>query len=708
LAAAPTFVRLDGAATTLVFALVEGAGADLVYCGVALPGTEDLEMLASAAARGPHESQPDAPPVPGLLPERKGGWTGTPAIQLSEWRGDRQIALNTDFRVAEWTAGNTELRIVFAESALGLSVELTWAISGADVMAVRSEIRNTGHRAFDLAHHAALAMPIPHRFSTVTRFSGRWAGEMREASGALSPEGFSAVSAGGKPGFGGGNWLLLADPASGEALGAHLAWSGDYDTRIECDPHGAGDGRAILQMAPALVPGEAPLMPRDQHACTAAIAIAANRSILAQRFHLHLRQHVLPGRSAWPARRVHLNSWEALGFDLSEPALIELASAAAELGVERFVLDDGWFAGRRDDARALGDWSVAPDLFPRGLAPLIDHVEALGMDFGLWVEPEMISPDSDLARAQPDWCLVPDGPHRPTMRNQWVLDLARGEVQDHVFAQIDALLAKHRIAYLKWDHNRDLFPSEGKRHRQTRALHQLLGRVRTAHPSVEIESCASGGGRIDWAILTRCHRVWPSDNNDPVERLRIIRAFAQFLPLEVLGNHVGPSPNPITGRRTDMDFRAKVALFGHMGIETDPRTMSAQERGVLAAHIALYKAWRGVLHTGALWRLDHADPGVSGMMVTQDAQALALVAQTGFASAFDIAPVRLAGLDPQARYRVTLPEPWPTKARRYLADAAGWRAGLILSGRALMMQGLALPLTHPETAWLIALERLAA
>jgi alpha-galactosidase len=293
------------------------------------------------------------------------------------------------------------------------------------------------------------------------------------------------------------------------------------------------------------------------------------------------------------------------------------------------------------------------------------------------------------------------------MREQLVLDLTRGEVLGHLFARLDALLSQHAIAYLKWDHNRDLFPSAGKAAAQTQGFTALLDALIAAHPEVEIESCSSGGGRIDFGVLTRTHRVWPSDNNDAIERLRIIPAWSQFLPLEVLGSHVGPSPNPITGRRLAMDFRAKVALFGHMGVEADPARMIERDRESLAAHIALYKAWREVLHSGALWRLTHPDPAVTGMIANHGEKALALIAQTAFSPVFDAAPVRLAGLDPQARYRVTLPEPWPARARHYLADPGQWHKGMILSGAALMGHGLALPLTHPETAWLIALEKVA-
>jgi alpha-galactosidase len=699
------YVRLDGAALTLVFACVRGGTADLTYCGARLPEDEVLADLAAADARGLHESQPDIAQRPGLLPERKGGWSGTPAIELR--RGGQR--LETDFKAKDWSAGSASIEITFSDHNLGADVVVIWRITKSDVIEVECTITNLSQQELDLVRLAAVSLPVPRRFDEITSFAGRWAGEMRETRRELAPEGFSHKSAGGKPGFGGGNWLILHDGASGEVLGAHLAWSGDYQTCIDCDPPGSADGRAVLQMAAAGDAGLGCLLAASSiKTPKAVLALAPDRSALAQRLHTYLRAEILPRREDWSPRKVHLNSWEALGFDLSQDKLMALAENAAALGIERFVLDDGWFGGRRNDQTSLGDWTVSADVFPQGLGPLIDHVHTLGMDFGLWVEPEMVSPDSDLYRAHPDWCLHVDGRDRPTMRGQLVLDLSRPEVADHLFAALGALLCEHPIAYLKWDHNRDLFPAGGRQTGQTVALYALLRRLRDAHPLVEIESCSSGGGRIDYGILRFCHRVWPSDNNDAIERLRIMRAWSQFLPLEVLGSHVGPSPNPITGRRLAMDFRAKAALFGHMGVEADPARMSEGERAILAAHIALYKAWRGVLHQGALHRLDHPDPGVTGLIAVHRDEALALVAQTTFSPVFDAAPVRLSGLERHARYRVTLPEPWPGKARHYLANAGQWRQGLVLSGTALMQHGIALPLTHPETAWLIALERLPA
>lgn len=698
-------VRLDGEALTLVFALEAGGTADLAYAGPRLPEGEDLAMLAAASARSRHESQPDTPPRPGLLPERKAGWSGMPAIRLVDHANPLAGAVATDFRLSRWDASASEILIAWLDTALGLHVDVWWRIGSGDVVRVRCDISNHGPSSFTLADHPALILPIPARFSGLATYAGRWAGEMRETHRALAPEGFSARSAIGKPGFGGGNWLVLDNPATGEVLGAHLAWSGDFSTRIECDTQGQSDGRAVLEMT---VGGGASGIDlgagTDIVGAEAVFALAPDRAALAQAFHAHLRTRVLPERAAWGPRKVHLNSWEALGFNLSEPALMALAEDAARLGIERFVLDDGWFGGRRDDRTSLGDWTVSPDVFPNGLGPLIARVHDLGMDFGLWVEPEMVSPESDLYRAHPDWCLHLEGRARPTMRGQLALDMAREDVREYLFTCLDSLLRGHTIAYLKWDHNRDLFPGGA---RQTEGFYALLDRLHAAYPQVEIESCSSGGGRIDFGVLARTHRVWPSDNNDAIERLRIIPAWSQFLPLEVLGSHVGPSPNPITGRRLAMDFRAKVALFGHMGVEADPARMSDKERTTLAALIALYKQWRDVLHSGGLHRLAHPDPNVTAMMVTHEGKALALAAQTAFSPVFDAAPLRLAGLEPDARYRVTLPEPWPPKARHYLANPDQWREGLILSGAALLTNGLALPLTHPETAWLIALEAIA-
>ncbi|MCW1401894.1 alpha-galactosidase [Novosphingobium sp. MW5] len=304
-------------------------------------------------------------------------------------------------------------------------------------------------------------------------------------------------------------------------------------------------------------------------------------------------------------RPVHANSWEACYFDHDEERIVALAQACADAGVERFVLDDGWFRGRNDDHAGLGDWTADPAKYPHGLKPLADRIVGMGMAFGLWVEPEMINPDSDLYRAHPDWALALPERDRPTARNQLVLDMRRAEVRDYLFAALDALLRELPVSYLKWDHNRDLAPAGGAA--QVQGTYDLLARLRAAHPSVEIESCAGGGGRSDAGIMAYTHRFWASDNLDAVSRTAIQRGFLTFLPPEVMGSHIGASPAHATGRSQSLAFRAAVAMPGHFGIELDPRRLNAEERAELADWIGFHKQWRALLHQGQVWLGEGAD-----------------------------------------------------------------------------------------------------
>jgi alpha-galactosidase len=300
-------------------------------------------------------------------------------------------------------------------------------------------------------------------------------------------------------------------------------------------------------------------------------------------------------------RPVLLNTWEGTYFDHDIERLKAQASAARDLGVERFVLDDGWFGRRDSDDAALGDWFVDPRKFPQGLSQLVDHVTELGLEFGMWIEPEMVNPDSDLYRAHPDWVLQVEGKPLLLSRKQLVLDLTRLEVFTYLWSRLDWLLGNHAISYLKWDMNRDLTHvgdrlGHASTAKQTRAVYALMDRVRAAYPQIEIESCASGGGRADYGVLERTHRIWTSDCTDALERLAIQQGARRFLPPEIMGCHISASPNHQTRRVSSLSFRAIVAFFGHLGIELDPTSLSFDERTELKAWIALHKELRPILH----------------------------------------------------------------------------------------------------------------
>ncbi len=686
--------RLDGKNVSLVFACDRDM-VDLIYFGPALPQHENLEALAAMSYWGPHENQPDRVPSAGLLPQAKDGYSGRPAVLLCQGMS----AIDTDFELVDVTCTLDRMAATWNDCVSKLQVSAIWESHANDIFDCHYRFTNEGSQEIVLERTPSLVLPLPSHFTTMTSFPGRWAREMQATPHQLGANAIEMHSSAGKPGFDAGNWLIFRSITDSSVIGCHLVWNGDHTAYVAQD----NDGRATA-LVESILDRKAAILPPgcNIRSATSIVSFAPHEDQLSDNFHQFARNEILPLRSQWGPRKVHLNSWEALGFKLSQASLIDLADEAAALGVERFVLDDGWFKGRRNDRAGLGDWVVDPDLFPEGLGPLIDHVRMKGMDFGLWIEPEMVSPNSELYRAHPDWCIHDHSDHRPTERNQLVLDLSRGDVMEYLVTTITDLLASNDIAYLKWDHNRRLFPAGTA---QTEGYIELLKAVTSAHPGVEIENCSSGGGRVDLRSLAMAHRVWPSDNNDPIERLRINRSWTRFLPLEILGNHVGPSPNPITGRRAEIDFRAKVAMFGHMGVEANPADMDAEEQAVLAQHIALYKIWRDTLHSGRLWNLTHDDGGIYGQIIVSDGSAIAFAAQTGFTENFNVSLVRLKGLEADAYYQVTLPRPWPTKASRYLADPKLWENGLVLSGIALMQKGLPLPLTHPETAWIITLER---
>jgi alpha-galactosidase len=696
----PPLLRIDRHGQSFVFDLRSGDAVP-TWLGPALDPAEAIDDLAASAQRGAHESQPEISPPCGLLPQDGWGYAGAPGVILLR-QGQK---IETRFRLSGVGGADDRLCFIYADDLSQAKLDLEWSFSASGVVRARSLLHNAGEAPLTVAQLASLSLPLPKALERLVRWSGRWAGEMQEETVAIANlRGAVGIrSVGGRPGFEGAHWALFeeADDPDGLAFAAHLAWSGDGHWSVEREP----DGAAIFMMGSALDCGEITLAPG---AVFEAPEVhwwigAGGREAARTAFHKHLRHNILPA-SADITRKVHLNSWEALGFSLDHPELDRLVDHAAAIGVERFVLDDGWFVGRRDDTTSLGDWTPDPLLFPDGLGPLIARVRGHGMDFGLWVEPEMVSPHSRLYRDHPDWCLHLPGAPRPVQRQQLVLNLCLPDVSEYLFGSIDKLLSENAISYLKWDHNRPLFPRTGLGHAQVVALYRLLDRVRATHPDVEIESCASGGGRVDLEILKRCTRIWASDNNDAIERLRINRSWFQFLPPEIVGNHVGPSPNPVTGRRLSIDFRAKVALFGHMGIEADPGRMTTGEREALSAHVALYKAWRPVIHGGTLSKVSCGHDSVFGWLSLAGPQGLALVAQTAFSPAFDVPPVRFPGLCSERVYRVRLLEPWPSRGAARLPEQERWRQGLRLSGRALAMQGLALPLALPETAWLIGFE----
>jgi alpha-galactosidase len=693
-------VRIDGPVAT---ALVElRAQPRLIYFGERLSDELDLTRIAAATSPGQRESQADEDPGLTLLPQSGVPFHGEPAIVLDG---------PTGFELTNAEVTPDRLTLLLLDNELDCCLRLHWRMLKTGLLSCWTEIDNRGPAALSLHWLAALSLPLPDWAKMTMQVNGGWGTEFQLSRTSLRTGKIEKVNRTGRSGFDGANYAIVmeedAEESSGRVLAAHLAWSGNSRSFVETLP----TGERQLQLGEWLAPGELQLGPGERHRSPEALFAFSGKGLNGMRraYHAEFRTRQANAGIGQGERKVHFNSWEAVYFDFNEQRLFYLAEQAAAVGVERFVLDDGWFKGRRNDRSSLGDWSVDSERFPRGLRPLIDHAARLGMDFGLWVEPEMISPDSDLYRARPDWCLHAGGSERPTQRNQLVLDLTRAEVREHLFTMLSKLLTNQPIAYLKWDHNRDLFPatSAGRpaARRQLLGYYELIDRLRRVHPHVEIESCASGGARADWGLAGRVARFWPSDNTDPVERLRIHHAMSLFYPLEVMGSHVGAAPNPTTGRSHAMAFRARVAMFGHFGIEANPVALSLDDRTVLERHAALYKRYRPLLHGGTLTYGRCADPDITiaTVVAPDQTEALSLVTRNT-QSGTNVGPlVRLSGLASGRRYRLSLLEPWPSYAERRFANADYWRSRPIFDADVLQQVGVQLQLVRPETAWLIHL-----
>lgn len=594
------FASLHSADASIVLECRKGAPPLWRHLGARIEfgGLEPLGRARTSASFSLDEDIPLSTVPPAGL-----GWFGPPCMVLRRG-GCALIPVFTEVHVEQ---GKDVITIHLVDPAAGVSLEQRIGLDGGGALLFDAELTNTGSAPVAVDWMASAVLPLPACSAQLFSWRGRHNAELVEVAEPMPQHSWLREGRRGIGGHGGPPAVIVeaagVTPHAGLVYSLQLAWSGDARLMVERDDEGFWtlSAGAVLQAGEVLLqPGECFAAPQ----VILAVSVQGRNGAMAQH-HAAVR-----ARMSWPGeemrpRPVHCNSWEACYFDHDETRIGALAEAAAGLGIERFILDDGWFRGRTDDSAGLGDWTADPVKYPEGLRPLADRIVALGMEFGLWVEPEMVNPDSELYRAHPEWALSLPGREPPTARHQLVLDLSQGEVRDYLFDALDALLAELPISYLKWDHNRDLAPTGGRA--QVQGVYALLGRLRAAHPDVEIESCAGGGGRSDAGMVSFTHRFWASDNLDAVSRVSIQRGFLAFLPPEVMGAHVGASPAHATGRAQALAFRAAVAMPGHFGVELDPRSLGESERTELAEWIAFTKQWRALLHGGRVWLGEGAD-----------------------------------------------------------------------------------------------------
>ncbi|UKA70519.1 alpha-galactosidase [Arthrobacter sp. FW306-06-A] len=722
-------LNLRSAGTSLVISFDSGEaevihwGADL---GDALP---DLAILATPVGH----SSIDARVPAGLLPQASSSWRGRPALRghrISD--GAAGLDFSSRLRVTSVSPEGASATIEHADADTGIGVTTSLTLHPGGLLELRHTVTNNGTTPFQV-DELATVLPVGPDAVELLDLTGRWCRERHPQRRQIQQGTWVRTGRHGRTGH--DSTLLFAAGTQGfgnrhgKVWATHLAWSGNHEQFADT----IGDGRTMIGGSELLGPAEVILAAGGSYTTPALFAAYSDRGLdgITEAFYSWFRSrphHVLPaaatGLPAGKPRPVVLNTWEAVYFDHNLDTLIELADSAADLGVERFVLDDGWFRGRRDDRAGLGDWYVDETVWPDGLAPLIDAVTSRGMEFGLWVEPEMINLDSDIARAHPEWIVGPsaaahkDGGRLPLeWRNQHVLDLVNPEAWQYVFDRIDALLAGNNISYLKWDQNRDLTEhGHGGRasvHEQTLAAYRLFDALRKAHPGVEIESCSSGGARVDLGILERTDRIWASDCNDALERQTIQRWTEAVVPPELVGSHIGPTTSHTTARTHDLSFRGITALFGHFGMEWDVRSVQGKEREELRRIVALYKEHRDLIHSGRAVHADVADDSFLLHGVVADSSvaagttaALFTLVSTRTSAAEQPGRMGIPGLDDARSYRVEAVFPTAEDAdyRHTFTQAQppAWLAeGAVASGRFLAEVGLPMPILNPEHALLL-------
>ena len=694
-------IHLSGATTSLV--LKVDAMPEVVHWGRKLSRVS--ESLLDGTQRAVSQARLDKDIPITLCPESGRGLFSAPGIE-GHRMGQSWAPV---FKVIKQTVTEHSAIFTAVDTIAGLQLDMAIAIDAdTDVVQSQMTLTNIGESEYIL-NKLVNTLQLPSYASELMHFYGSWIREFHterkdlmhgsfiqeNRRGRTSHEHFPAVMIGRK-GF---------SEQQGEVWGFHLGWSGNHQLRVDSK----SDGRRFVQAGELLLPGEMILNSGDSYSTPMLYATYSTEGLngLSARFHPYVRQHILqfPDNKVRP---VHLNTWEGIYFDHDPNYIIKMAEGAAAMGVERFIVDDGWFVGRTHERAALGDWYLDETKYPEGLELLISRVNELGMEFGLWVEPEMINKDSMLYQNHPDWLLALEGYDQPSGRWQYVLDLQNEDCFNYLFERLDALLSQYNIGYLKWDMNRELVqPAHEARpavHGQTLAFYRLVDALRAKHPAVEIESCSSGGGRIDYEVLKRTHRFWASDCNDALERQGIQKGMGYFFPPEVMGAHIGSEESHSTKRRHHLNMRGLTALFGHMGVELDPVRESQEQMNGMAYYIALHKRFRPLIHSGTMFRLDCTDLNRHVYGVAGNNEQLVAVCQLAMGSHTLPEPLRFAGLNSDQQYKIEVVDV-AKGSFQLMKQKQDWLDnGITLSGDELMYIGLTMPLLDPESMMLLHLQ----
>ena len=573
---------------------------------------------------------------------------------------------------ATYTESDSEaetLTLVLEDKVTGIELELLYTLfAGSGIIARSARFLNCGKKPVHLLKAMSLCMDLPDHDYDWIQFSGAWARERYPKKRRLETGIQSVGSMRGHSSHEHNPFVILkrptADEFQGEVIGFSLIYSGNFLAQAEVDTHDTT--RVLLGINPEWFDWK--LEPGEEFQTPEAVMVYTDRGMndMSQTFHRLFQKRLARGYWRDRERPILINNWEATYFDFTEERIVEIAKKAKEQGIELFVLDDGWFGKRISERAGLGDWKANPERLPEGITGLAQKIEALGMKFGLWFEPEMVNKDSDLYREHPDWILSVPERRQSQGRYQYVLDFSRKEVVDYIYDRMAEILGSGKVSYVKWDMNRSItecwsaaLPADRQGevfHRYILGVYDLYDRLNTAFPEVLFESCASGGGRFDPGLLYYAPQGWASDDTDAAERLKIQYGTSYCYPISSIGAHVSASPNHQIMRSTPLYTRANVACFGTFGYELDLNRLTAEEQEEVKRQTAFMKKYRSVLQFGSFYRLESPFEGnVTAWMSVSGDRKTAVVGWYRTLNGINMGytRVKLRGLEPDSVYRVS-------------------------------------------------------
>lgn len=683
--------HLQTAKTSYIFKILENGNAGQLYYGPQIPVKKDYPNLAS---REEHDctntltvDQSDFQ-LELIKQEYAGLGKGDyryPAYQITYPNGSRTSEFEyTGYEVADGKErlknmpsafddqgdDSQTLTVTFKDELANLVLQLHYTVFEKEDVIVRSAtFINHGQEAVTLDRALSLQLDLPDHDYDMLQFSGSWARERHLIrtplrSGIQSIGSLRVASSHQQNPF-----FALARPHTdnhqGAAFGFNFIYSGNFIDSVEVDQFDTT--RVLVGINPddfgwKLANGESFQTPEAVMTYT-----SDGLNQMSQQLGAFYQDHLINQHFAHQDRPILINNWEATFMDFNEAKLMKIVDQADKLGIEMFVLDDGWFGHRDDDKSSLGDWFVDQKKFSNGISGFADRVHDKGMKFGLWFEPEMISIDSKLYEKHPDWMIATPGRQGTPARNQYVLDMTRQEVVDYLFEHMSAIIKQTKLDYIKWDMNRNITEMYGAKlpadqqlefpHRYILGVYQLYARLTEAFPKVLFESCASGGGRFDLGMMYYAPQAWCSDDTDAVERIKIQDGTSYGYTQNMWGAHVSAVPNDQVGRLTSLDTRAAVAYFGDFGYELDITKMAADELATIKKQVAFYKQYRHLFQFGKFYRLDNPDTNndnVYGWQVVNEDRSEAILTRFQILNGANPAYIRVyfAGLDPEATYTV--------------------------------------------------------